>query len=139
MDHTESPRAATPPTATDVDSRVRAIRARLPGQMLRERIEMAQVCYGPLYTLAEIRQKVGQTLPRRAGYVRGAVLEAIEDYRQDIPDDALLKYDDAVKSGLFSTFTVATPTYYQDRQIDPWILGQVLGTDRYAVIAQWDV
>jgi hypothetical protein len=139
MDHTESPRAATPPTTTDVDSRVHVIRARLPGQMLRERIEMAQVCYGPLYTLDEIRQKVGQTLPRRAGFVRGAVLEAIEDYRQAIPDDALLKYDDAVKSGLFSTFMVATPTYYQDRQIDPWILGQVLGTDRYAVIAQWDV
>ena len=141
MDHTETPRTAPTPaaTTTDLESRVRAIRARLPGQMLRERLEMAQVCYGPLYGLADVRQRVAQTLPRRAGYVRGAVLETIEDYRQPIPDDALLKYDDAVKSGLFSKFWVATPTYYQERQVDPWIIGEVIGTDRYAVITQWDV
>ena len=139
MDHTEAPHAGNPAPAADYDARIRAIRARLPGQVLRERLEIAQVSYGPLYSLAEIRQKVGQTLPRRAGYVRSAVLEPIEDYRAGIPDDALLKYDDAVNSGLFSKFTVATPTYYQDRQIDPWIIGQVGGTDRYAVIAQWDI
>jgi hypothetical protein len=139
MDHTETPRSGLPPAATENDARIRAIRARLPGQMLYERIEMAQLCYGPLHTLAEIRLKVGQALPRRAGYVRGAVLEPIEEYRQAIPDEALLKYDDAVKSGLFSKFWVATPTYYQERQVDPWILGEVIGTDRYAVIAQWDI
>lgn len=37
--------------------------------------------------------------------------------------EALLKYDDAVRSGLFSKFWVATPTYYQERQMDPWIIG----------------
>src|SRR2546421_4679194 len=139
MDHTEAPHAGNPAPAADYDARIRAIRARLPGQLLRERLEIAQVSYGPLYSLAEIRQSVGQTLPRRAGYVRSAALEPIEDYRAQIPDEALLKYDDAVNSGLFSKFTVATPTYYQDRQIDPWIIGQVGGTDRYAVIAQWDI
>ena len=137
MDHPELPRTDNS-LPVDGESRIRAIRSRLPGQMLRERVEIAQVCYGPLYSLAEIRQRVGQTLPRRAGFVRSAVLEPIEDYRDAIPDDALLKYDDAVKSGLFSKFTVATPTYYQERQIDPWIIGQVGGTDRYAVIARWD-
>jgi hypothetical protein len=139
MDHAEKTRVETPASTpeADVDARVRAIRARLPGQMLRQRVEMAEVCYGPLYALAEIRQRVGQTLPRRAGFVRGAVLESIEDYRQTIPDEALLKYDDAVKSGLFAKFWVATPTYYQERQVDPWILGEVNGIDRYAVIAQW--
>ena len=138
MDHPEKTRVETPATPdADVDARVRAIRARLPGQMLRQRVEMAEVCYGPLYALAEIRQRVGQTLQRRAGFVRGAVLEPIEDYRQAIPDEALLKYDDAVKSGLFAKFWVATPTYYQERQVDPWILGEVSGIDRYAVIAQW--
>lgn len=135
MDHeTETPT----PTTTEIDARVRAIRARLPGQMLRERLQMAELLHGPLYSLAEVRQRVGQTLPRRAGYVRGAVLEPIEEYRQAIPDEALLKYDDAVKSNLFSRFWVATPTYYQERQVDPWILGEVTGTDRYAVIAKWD-
>jgi hypothetical protein len=121
------------------ESRVRAIRARLPGQMLHERIENAQLAYGPLYTLAEVRQRVGEALPRRFGYVRSAVLEPIESYRQMIPDHALLKYDDAVQSGLFDKFWVATPTYYQERQVDPWIIGEIGGgADRWAVIARWD-
>jgi hypothetical protein len=139
MDHTETPRAAASPATIDPEARVHAIRARLPGQMLRERLEMAQVCYGPLYSLADVRLRIAHTLPRRPGFVRGAVLESIEDYRQHIPDEALLKYDDAVKSRLFAKFWVATPAYYQERQIDPWIIGEVTGTDRYAVIAQWEV
>jgi hypothetical protein len=125
-------------TATDVVARVRAIRGRLPGQLLREREEMARLHYGPLYSLAEIRQRVGEVLPRRFGYVRGATLEPIEQYREPIPDVALLKYDDAAQSGWFSKFWVATPTYYQERQIDPWIVAEVKGLDRWAVIARWD-
>jgi hypothetical protein len=127
------------PVPIDAAARARAVRERLPGQMLRARLEMAQLCYGPLYSLAEIRQRVGDTLPRRVGYVRGAALEPIETYREAIPDECLLKYDDAARSGLFSKFWVATPTYYQERQIDPWIVAEVTGTDRWVVIAQWDV
>ncbi|HEY3066345.1 MAG TPA: hypothetical protein VGL09_11180 [Methylomirabilota bacterium] len=130
---------STVPPALGLDARIRSIRARLPGQLLRERLEMAAVCYGPLHTLAAIRQKVGESLPRRIGFVRGATLEPIETYRETIPDEALLKYDDALQSGLFSKFWVATPTYYQERQLDPWIIGEVTGSDRCAVIAQWDV
>ena len=122
----------------DSVSRAREIRSRLPGQMLQERLENAQLTYGPLYTLAEIRQRVGEALPRRLGYVRSAVLEPVENYRERIPDESLLKYDDAVRSGLFSKFWVATPTYYQERQVDPWIVAEVSGTDRWAVIARWD-
>ena len=124
--------------SSETVSRVREIRSRLPGQMLQERLETAQLTYGPLYMLAEIRQRVGEALPRRLGYVRSAVLEPIETYRERIPDESLLKYDDAVRSGLFSKFWVATPTYYQERQIDPWIVAEVTGTDRWAVIARWD-
>jgi hypothetical protein len=123
-----------PETAT----RVREIRSRLPGQMLQERLENAQLTYGPLYTLAEVRQRIGEVLPRRLGYVRSAVLEPVETYRERIPDETLLKFDDAVRSGLFSKFWVATPTYYQERQVDPWIVAEVAGTDRWAVIARWD-
>jgi hypothetical protein len=119
-------------------TRVREIRSRLPGQMLQERLENAQLTYGPLYTLAEIRQRVGEVLPRRLGYVRSAVLEPVENYRERTPDESLLKYDDAVRSGLFSKFWVATPTYYQERQVDPWIVAEVSGTDSWAVIARWD-
>ena len=103
------------------------------------RLEMAALCYGPLYSLAEIRQNVGAVLPRRLGYVRGASLEPIETYAAPIPDEALVKYDDAARTGLFSKFWVATPTYYQERQVDPWIVAEVDGSDRWAVIARWDV
>ena len=121
------------------ETRARAVRARLPGQMLQQRIENAQLTYGPLYTLAEVRKRVGDALPRRMGYVRSAVLEPIESYRQAIPDEALLKYDDAVQSGIFDKFWVATPAYYQERQVDPWIIGEIGGgADRWAVIARWD-
>jgi hypothetical protein len=122
----------------EVAARVHAIRARLPGQMLHDRVETAQLQYGPLYTLAEVRQRVGEVLPRRFGFIRSAALEPIESYRGHIPADALLKYDDAVQSGLFAKFWVATPTYYQERQLDPWIVAEVAGADRWAVIARWD-
>src|SRR5437879_5920556 len=67
-----------------------------------------------------------------------AALELIESYRERIPEHALLKYDDAVQSGLFDKFWVATPTYYQERQVDPWIVAEVGGADRWAVIARWE-
>ena len=45
----------------------------------------------------------------------------------------------STRTGLFSKFWVATPTYYQERQVDPWIVAEVDGSDRWAVIARWDV
>jgi hypothetical protein len=122
----------------EASTRARTIRAGLPGQMLHERLEAAQLHYGPLYSLTEVRQRVGETLPRRFGYIRSATLEPIETYRERIPDAALLKYDDALQSGLFTKFWVATPTYYQERQVDPWIVAEVAGADRWAVITRWD-
>lgn len=121
----------------DLVARVASIRSKLPGQVLRQRIEMAAVCYGPLYTLPEVRRRVGESLPYRFGFIRGATLEPIADYRELIPDEALVKYDDALRSGLFSKFWVATPTYYEERQVDPWILAEIEGVERFAVIAQW--
>ena len=126
------------PVTLDTTDRLRTVRSRLPGQMLRERVDIAALTHGPLYTLAELREKVGQVLPRRLGYVRGAQLEPIEAYRRPIPDDALLKYDDAFRQHLFSRFWVATPTYYQERQVDPWIVGEIAEAGLYAVIARWD-
>jgi hypothetical protein len=126
-------------TANDLAERLARIRERLPGQTLPKRIEMARVRYGRLYTLAEIRAKVAGTLPRLLLAVRGTRLEPIETYHEHIPDEALLKYDDAFQSGLFSKFWVVTPTYYGDVQVDPWIVAEVSGTDRCAVIAQWGV
>ena len=137
LDQTDA--IATVATPPDMTKRLRAIRAGLPGQMLRERLQTARVCYGMLYTEADIRKKVADTLPSRVGLVRGAILEPIEIYTRPIPDDALIKYDDAVQTGVFSRFLVATPRYYAQRQVDPWIVGQVVGSELWAVIAQWDV
>lgn len=138
MEHQGAPFAG--PDATDRAVRLRAIRTTLPGQMLRERLETAALLFGPLYTLAEVRQRVGDTLPRRVGFVRGAALMPIEAYREAIPDEALLKYDDALRTGVFGKFLVATPAYYREQQADPWIVAEVAdATDRWAVIAQWDV
>lgn len=123
---------------TDVVERVRAIRFRLPGQAVGERLEIARVAYGPLYTMGLIRERVAETLPIRVGYIRSVVVEAIEKYGGSIPDESLLKYDDAERSGLFSEFLVVTPTYYWQPQVDPWLVAQVAGTSLWAVIARWD-
>ena len=138
MEQHESPSIGT--DFTDLAARIRAVKNRLPGQMLRERLETAALLYGPLYSLVEVRQRVADTLPRKVGFVRGAAFEPIETYSQAIPDDALLKYDDALRSGLFAKFLVATPTYYREQQVDPWIVAEVAGSaDRWVVVAQWDV
>jgi hypothetical protein len=136
MDVMDTTRTPAPP---DAATRIRAVRASLPGQQLRDRIDTAALLYGRLYTEAEIRQRVAQVLPMLFGSTRHAVLEPIESYSERIPDEALLKYDDARQSTLFSRFMVATPTYRREPQPDPWILGQVTGTQQWAVIAQWDV
>jgi len=122
----------------DVAVRVQRIRSRLPGQMRGERLEEARLRYGPLYTIRQVRNRVADTLPRRLGYLRSAEIEPIEEYRSPIPADALLKYDDACATGLFAKFLVATPVYYEQPQMDPWIVAEVTGTGYYAVIAQWD-
>jgi hypothetical protein len=70
--------------------RVRAIRFRLPGQAVMERIELARVAYGPLYTVGLIQERVAETLPSRIGYVRSAAMEPIEEYGGLIPDEVLL-------------------------------------------------
>jgi|GEM_PF-2259310 len=122
----------------DLAARVRAIRARLPGQMLSERVEMARLHYGPLYTLAQLQERIGRTLPFRFGFIRTATLEPIESYRPRIPDEALLKWDDAVQKGIFDKFWVAVPAYFRERQSDPWIVGEISGAGLFAVIARWD-
>lgn len=124
--------------ATERAARAREIRKRLPGQVFRERLDSAAATYGPLYTLLQLRQHVADTLPARLGYRRTAMLEPIDMHRGRIPDDALLKYDDALASGLFCKFWVATPAYADSRRTDPWIVGEVADADAYAVIARWD-
>jgi hypothetical protein len=107
--------------------RARAIRFRLPGQAVMERIELARVAYGPLYTIGLVQERVAETLPTRFGYVRSTAMEPIEEYRGLMPDEVLLKYDEAERSGLFAKFWVVTPTYYRTPQADPWLVAEVAG------------
>src|SRR5207245_11630090 len=104
--------ATIQPPAADTAARAQEIRRRLPGQARRQRLDTARLEYGPLYTLAEIHQRVAQTLPQKIGFIRRAVFQPIESYQGLIPDEALVKYDDAARSGLFSAFTVVPPTYF---------------------------
>ncbi len=133
----QTPAATT--AEQDLAARAREIRRRLPGQARRERIEMARLQYGPLYARDELARQAAETLPPRIGFIRRAVFEPIETYQGFIPDEVLVKYDEAFQSGLFTKFAVVTPTYFSEKQVDPWLVGQVEGaTDHYAVIAQWD-
>ncbi len=135
QDMVPSPSSTESPASAE---RVQEIRNRLPGQQLCLRVETAQALYGPLYSLPEIRKRIGASLPHRVGFLRSASFEPVEAYGQWIPDAALLKYDDAVRSGLFSQFLVGTPTYLAQAQTDPWIIAEVDGTEQWAVITRWD-
>lgn len=137
IDRTPALPTSPTPSAPDAAERARQIRARLPGQVLYERLQTARALYGDLFTITQLESRIVETLPPRFGSRRTAVLEPIEAYRARIPDEALLKYDDAVRSGLFATFLVATPAYRAERQVDPWIVALVREADVYAVIAQW--
>ncbi len=116
-------------TSVEMAERVKQIRTGLPGQM--------RDYYGPLYTLHEIRRRVARTLRWRFGFAREGAVEPIETYADPIPDEALLKYGEAVERGIFSRFWVVTPRYNRRPEADPWIVGEVIGSRLCAVIAQW--
>src|SRR5436309_12680650 len=52
------------------------------------------------------------------------------------PRSTLFPYTTLFRS-LFSAFSVVTPAYFSQKQVDPWIVAQVDGAELYAVIAQW--
>jgi len=54
-----------------------------------------------------------------------------------MPDDVLLRYDEAVQLGVFSRFLVGTPAYYWWSVPDAWLVADVAGTDRWAVLSHW--
>src|SRR6266851_169553 len=71
-----------------------------------------------------IQERVAETLPTRIGYVRSTAMEPIEEYSGLMPNEVLLKYDDAERSGLFAKFWVVTPTYYRTPQGRPVARGR---------------
>ena len=127
------------PSASDrsLQARAREIRAGLPGQLRRERLATASLLYGPLCSLDEIHRRLSRTLPWHLGRLRRLSVVPIERSDSALPDDVLLKYDDALQLGIFSRFLVATPAYYWWACGDPWLVAEVEGTERWAILADW--
>lgn len=131
------------PDALDLDgleaaAQVRRIRDGLPGQTVGDRIAQARARYGRVYTEAELRAAAG---PRwRAWFSRFArdVMQPLEAYQAPIPDDALLRYDDASDTAWFSRFCVVAPASAGRDRPARWIVGQLRGSaERYAIVARW--
>lgn len=122
----------------DLDARIRDIRATLPGQLRQQRLRTASLLFGPLYSLDEVHRRVAHTLPFALGRVRRMRVTPIEGADVFLPEDVLLRYDEAVQTGVFSRFLVGTPAYYWWSQPQAWLIAEVAGTDRWAVLTHWD-
>ena len=120
-----------------LEARIRDIRAGLPGQLRRQRLRTASLMFGPLYSLDQIHRRIARTLPFRFGSVRRLRVTPIEQAEIVIPEDILLRYDEAVQAGVFARFLVGTPAYYWRPAADAWLVAEVAGTDRWAVLAHW--
>jgi hypothetical protein len=125
-------------TERDLRARAHDIRAGLPGQLRRERLATASLLYGPLCSLDDVHRRLARTLPWRPGYVRRLTVVPIESADTLLPDEVLVKYDDARQLGVFHRFLVATPAYYWRACGDPWLIAEVAGTERWAILAGWD-
>jgi hypothetical protein len=126
-----------PESHDDVRARIRYIRAGLPGQLRQERLSTAALLYGPLCSLDEMHHRIARTLPWRFGSFRRVKVAPVHQSDTVLPDDVLLKYDDAVQLGVFGRFLVATPAYYWWAQGDPWLVAVVEGTVRWALVVGW--
>ena len=125
-------------TERGLRERAREIRANLPGQLRRERLATAGLLYGPLRSLDELHHLLARTLPWRPGYLRRLSVVPIERADTLLPDEVLVTYDDAAQLGIFSRFLVAIPAYYWWPCGDPWLIAEVDGTERWAVLARWN-
>jgi hypothetical protein len=125
-------------TEREVRARAREIRANLPGQLRRERLTTAALLYGQLCSLDDLHRRLARTLPWRPGYVRRLSVVPIERADTLLPDEVLVTYDDAAQLGIFGRFLVAIPAYYWRPCGDPWLIAEVEGTERWAVLTRWD-
>ncbi|HEY3099780.1 MAG TPA: hypothetical protein VGL14_12775 [Methylomirabilota bacterium] len=120
-----------------LEARIRDIRAGLPGQLRQQRLRTASLVFGPLYSLDQIHRRIARTLPFRLGSVRRLRVTPIEQAEIIIPEDVLLRYDEAAQAGVFARFLVGTPAYYWRPAGDAWLVAEVAGTERWAVLAHW--
>ena len=135
--------------------RAAIIRAELPGQRTERahctiRSE-AQLRYGQILSWRAVLDAVARVAPRRLFFFRDALATKLEVYRGPIPDEALLAFDEAQRTGLFSSYWIVTPRYEslgaRLAASDPWLVAQLNDADAYApgfhlsnyvVLAHWD-
>lgn len=117
--------------------RIRRIRDRLLRPTLEERVAQVRARYGRVYTAAQLRAAASPRQRNRfRGFERG-FLEPLETYGA-IPDDALLRYDDALETESFSQFWVVAPARSGRDRPTRWIVGQLRGgLGLFAIVARW--
>ena len=118
--------------------RIRRIRDRLLRPTLEERVAQVRARYGRVYTPAQLRAAASPRQRNRfRGFKRG-FLEPLETYGAPIPDDALLRYGDALETESFSQFWVVAPARSGQHRCARWIVGQLRGgLDLFAIVARW--
>ena len=124
------------------------LRFSLPGQAGACRKIQAEAEFGLSYTWKEIEQRVIASLPRKFGLDREARSTDLYLYRRPIPDAALLRFKEAMDSGLFSNFFVVEAQYGDRAMADPWLIGRIKdsgGDDhsvgwggQFVVLPYWD-
>jgi hypothetical protein len=118
-------------------ARAQEIRAGLPGQLRQQRLGTASLLYGPVCSQDELRARIASSLPWKLGSIRRARLEPIEQTEIVIPDEILVKYDDAVQLGLFSRFMLGRPAYWLAVHDPRWLVAEIADTERWVAIARW--
>lgn len=139
-----------PARVTDDDEDVKHTRLSIPGQQhalqrfrvqfaAAERLQIAEARFGLSQTRDALSDAIARTLPLRPFRFRTTEWTIVEKWdRGVLPDDAVRKYLDAQRSGLFDRFDVVEPLYKEHaRNDDPWLVGRVRDTGRYIVLAYW--
>ncbi len=118
--------------------RIREIRDRLLRPTLEERVAQVRARYGRVYTPAQLRAAASPRQPNRLRSFERRFLEPLETYGALIPDDALLRYGDALEAESFSQFWVVAPARSGQDRCARWIVGQLRGgLDLFAIVARW--
>jgi len=84
----------------------------------------------------EMHQRIARTLPFVTGGWRRVRMTPIERTDLVLPDDVLLAYDEAARAGVFGRFFIATPAYWWRPQGGAWLVADVDGTTRWAIVAR---
>lgn len=132
------------PEVMEPQDYIDCIKAELPYQKrlvdAKKEQELIEAEFGLSYSESEMRRNILDTLPWYKDEDTYSVSWSfIRDYTGHIPDTALIRYDEAKKTGKFGAFQV----WYLERRrryVDPWLIGviQTSKESRFIPLAYWD-